>query len=725
MEIGKGNKFAATVYLGSGTAAGNIFPTACMSVTGNYTSFTTNISTGTITATVNGFTYFTLDATEYEKRSIGWELYEFGEEAMERLAYPTYTFNIESANFLALDEFEYFKNQLELGQKVYLQIADKVNGTNVSLYGNKTLGMTDVHTIATLDAQTIRQLEYGETGQRTEESRKLLKPICIGASFNFGELPTLELHFGDSYVANDATFRLVDLLDKSVSMGKNVELSKYIYSAFHDSGADSQIKQFMDSALDTAKNAILSSTNQAISWDGAGLRLRKYMGTSRTEFEPEQIWMSNNSIMMTDDGWNTAKMAIGKFHDENAGDCWGIIAPMIVGTVLAGRRLIIESDKKEGGTAVFRMDGDGCKLFNTDFEISRTVGGVTTQIVLNPGIGIAIGGYPLYSVDAAGNKTLDASKAKFWADDNGNLHLIGALTATSLFVNTDSGDKSADEYVKDIASDISDADIEELQKTLKDEIDGKSTVFWGDTDLSGAQLGDIWYDTAHGKIFRYNGTKWDDITTDALKEALTEARTAKSTADKKIQSFAQNEPPEKVAQNLDIGDLWIDTNENNTLYRWNGSSWVKCQDTHLDDTVKQKAKVFQQATRPTSGYNVGDIWLNTTNNRQSIAVKVTGAEDDWVLISVGMLSGTSLSIDPDSGVVTMLAFGRRCGVDGERRHAGACRKQPGDNRQRRRSGNGWFDHQAEYNERDNSRDIEQQRDYRNKRLHCAFCERRP
>ena len=36
-----------------------------------------------------------------------------------------------------------------------------------------------------------------------------------------------------------------------------------------------------------------------------------------TAYDGEQIWMSNNSIMMTDDGWATAKMASGKFHDNN------------------------------------------------------------------------------------------------------------------------------------------------------------------------------------------------------------------------------------------------------------------------------------------------------------------------------------------------------------------------------------------------------------------------
>ena len=391
--------FVATAYLSTGSISGNSFPSACMSLIGNAGTFDA-AGDSVYIEPESCYRYFTLDATEYEKRSVAWELYEYGEETLNKLAVPSYTFNVTSANFLALEEFIAFRDALKLGEKIYV--------------------------------------DMGERG--------VLQPIVIGVSFDFDDVEGMKLLFSDSYAADDSTFRLVDLLEQSISMGKNVEMSKYVYSSFVDSGASTGLRDFMNSALDVARNAIMSSSEQAISWDGAGFRLRKWANDAHTAYEPEQIWMNNNSIVMTNDGWATAEMAIGKFHDENLGDCWGIVAPRIVGTLLAGESLVIESAKKDGGTAVFRVDGDGCRLYNSDVSVC----GDQTHIVLNPELGFAIGAYPVYDIDEeTGAKTLKEENVRFWADADGNLNLTGNITAISLTIRDGETDKSAEQYIGD------------------------------------------------------------------------------------------------------------------------------------------------------------------------------------------------------------------------------------------------------------------------------------
>lgn len=458
-------KTIGSFYLSNGTYDGNAFPTGCASISGESTQVVLSENADELSMGFTGYLYFSLDASEYQQRSIAWELYEYGLEAINRLAYPSYTFSVDSANFLALEEYEAFKNHIELGQKVY-----------VSRFGGN-----------------------------------VLEPILIGAKISFEDLGSLTLEFGDSYVSNDSSFRLVDLLNKSVSMGKNVDLSRYVYASFVDSGASTGIKEYMNSALDTSKNKILSTTGQAITWDGAGFRLRKYSNASQTAFEPEQIWMTNNAIVMTDDAWATAKMAVGKFYDSNLGDCWGIVAPMIVGTILAGEELIIESSKRDGGTAVFRVDGDGCKLYNSDLEISKTTAGITTQLALNPDMGIAIGTYPLYSVDVnTGKKTLIEANAKFWADNNGNLHMkgnldaatgnfTGAVHATSLFINTSQSGSPVYETIEDYV----------------DEHGGGSNVIMANTrPTTGYKRGDTWLDTSNGQYLQYTAVDTTGLPSD-------------------------------------------------------------------------------------------------------------------------------------------------------------------------------------------------------------------
>lgn len=561
--------FVATAYLSSGTIAGNSFPSACVSLTGDGGSITSDEFSAIVSIT-NGYRYFTLDASEFEKRSVAWDLYEFGEEILNKMAAPSYSFSITSANFLALEEFVAFKNALTLGEKVYIDIGD----------------------------------------------RGVIQPIAIGVKFTYDDPESMDLLFADTYTAGDSTFRLVDLLEQSISMGKNVEMSKYIYSSFVDSGASTGLKEFMTSALDVAKNAIMSSTNQAISWDGAGFRLRKWTNESHTAYEPEQIWMNNNSIVMTDDSWATAQMAIGKFHDENLGDCWGIVAPRIVGTLLAGGSLVIESAKRDGGVAQFRVDGDGCRIYNSDISVS----GDKSHIILNPEIGFAIGTFPVYTIDEkTGAKTLDENNAKFWVDTDGNLHFKGTLngangdftgnvSATSLTILGTPVDEYVDNRAEDIASPIRNS-----LNDLIDTVDGETVIYYSTTEPNNVNNKDIWYNTSNDVIKRYVDGKWVDITDTTLGLSLKSISNAQATADGKIITFAQASPPKAAA----VGDLWIDTDDNNKLYRWNGTAWIAYRDDHLDyliDVVDGKTTTFYSASEPMDAVE-NDIWYDTDDHK--------------------------------------------------------------------------------------------------------------
>lgn len=369
-------KIVLSIYISNGSYSGTRFPSGCVSISGTG-SVTQSGSTVTCSVT-NGYLFFSLNASDYEKKTVAWELYEYGEKLLAKMAVPTYSFSVDSANFIALDQFELFKNELELGQRIYIQIG----------------------------------------------SGKILKPVCTGARLKYADRPYLELIFSDTFTATDSESKLVEILDNSISMGKTLSSGKFTYEAWTESGASSELHDFIMSALDTAKNAIMSSTDQAVSWDGAGLRLRQYSNDAHTGYQPEQIWINNNSIMMTADAWAHAKMAIGKIHDANVGDKWGIIAEMLVGTLIAGEELVIESQKKDGGTAVFRMDSDGCRLYNSEFTIQKTNSdGTTTQIVLDPSVGVAMGKYPVVNNDGSINTT----NAKFYVDPSGTMHLSGTI----------------------------------------------------------------------------------------------------------------------------------------------------------------------------------------------------------------------------------------------------------------------------------------------------------
>lgn len=420
-ERASDDTFIWTVYLGAGMYGDTNFVNGCISITGKNATISSDCvtdpdiggtyKTGTsLTFSASGTNlYFTQNTTEYAQKAVEWDLYNYGKEQLAKISSPKYTFSVDSGNFLAIDEFESFKNQLTLGDKIYLNVSDD----------------------------------------------EVLTPIVIGAEVNLDDPTKLSLSFGDTYTATDAAFRLVDLLEKSVSMGKTVSLNKNSYGAFIESNTNSQIKEMMNSAIDVAKNEVLSSGNQAIKWDDSGITLRKYKDGSKTVFEDCQIKMINRSIVFTRDNWATASMAIGAFKDVNLGEQFGVIAPNIVGTLLASENLRIESAKKDGGVSVFKVDGSGAKLYNSQFDLvsNYTINSEshTGQISLYPSLGLLAGNataaLPLYSYDDKGNisglmttngnsvtsipqiASGDSPRANFWVDMKGNAYLKGTVYA--------------------------------------------------------------------------------------------------------------------------------------------------------------------------------------------------------------------------------------------------------------------------------------------------------
>ncbi len=532
-------KFVLALYLSDGRINNVDFPGGCISFTGHSLvpqSDAQSISASDIYATGtflnfdgdNGNLYFTRDTTEYERYAVEWDLYDYGKSCLEALAFPTYKFDVSSANFLMLDDFNAFVREIELGQCIYLNTGSEV-----------------------------------------------LEPICIGVDIDFEKMSSMSLLFSDKYSASDKAFKLVDLLDNSISMGKTLNSNKLSYSSFIDSGASTAVKTFMDSALDVARNKVLSSSGQGVSWDNTGLHLRKYKNSSEPEygFEDEQIWMINNAIVFTDDNWKSSKLAIGKIFDKNLigysltqdkaynsqktyyifdeeskkyivytggaggwssatiyeynedGSAYGIAAPYIVGTLLAGRNLVIDT-----GDGTFKVDSEGVHINAMKFYITQS------------------------------NNLKDT--------------LDGLSGEISKNANKITGAQSS---------------IRNLNKTINTKI---STYYTDNPPSDEVSEGDLWFNTSKedsvnytsNTLYRYTNNDWEEIRDGAISVAYQAASNAQTTADQKITTYYDSTNPsnkwDTLAKSKNIGDIWYNT-MNGKAYRWNGSEWDTLEDKDL------------------------------------------------------------------------------------------------------------------------------------------------
>ena len=126
-----------TAYLGNTNYNNRKFSSGLLTIAGRLSRFSSDISVRTeqgITeykgtrlsfSTSNADSYFTVNVSEFQQYSVAMELYDFGTDVLSDYAWPVYEFSVDSANFLYHEKFEPFKNRLELGKAVYLELGSE------------------------------------------------------------------------------------------------------------------------------------------------------------------------------------------------------------------------------------------------------------------------------------------------------------------------------------------------------------------------------------------------------------------------------------------------------------------------------------------------------------------------------------------------------------------------------------------------------------------------
>lgn len=285
------------------------------------------------------------DKTAMETRK---ELMEATQKKLAKICQPQLSFSMDMANILAIPEFEPIIDDFEVGNCVAVEIRPGY----------------------------------------------VVKTQILEVNINFDDMADFSVTFGNLTSLYSQIDIHAALLSQAVTAGKSVAQS----SSYWKKGADTatSIGNRIESGLIDANTSIKSTENQAISWDSHGFHLRKYADESKSTYLDDQIWMNNEKIVFTDDNWRTAKMAIGKINDVNLGEVYGIIAPNLVGTLLAGENLVIDSAKTDGTLSSFRVDANGARLYNSTFLMEKEVlasdGTISNgQIMIDPAYGIVAG----------------------------------------------------------------------------------------------------------------------------------------------------------------------------------------------------------------------------------------------------------------------------------------------------------------------------------------------
>lgn len=380
----KDSEFVCSLYLGACTYRGSSYNSGMLTLSGALYNFVSDIQliddgglqlregTSLSFSTDNASCFFTVNVSDYQKYSVAKELYDYGQEILAEVAQATYEFTINSANFLFLQEFAPFKDRLEFGKGVHINLR------------------SDGHITAAF----------------------------IGAELDFNDISSIGLTFSNRFQKVDGRAKLKNMISKSYSSAKSLDASKYIYN--HAANKTSEVSNFMKQSFNAAVNTIIGASNLSVLINGAGIQIG---GDSK-----HQMRIVDNMIAITDDGWQTAKLAIGLFASETLGEYFGINADVLAGKLTITNNLIVESVNNQGVTQ-FRVDATGAWLNNAVFVLQKDGGG---KILIDPAYGILAGTKDLFAtsgttvmpafVDADGNITLDSdgmpTNSNFYLDVN-------------------------------------------------------------------------------------------------------------------------------------------------------------------------------------------------------------------------------------------------------------------------------------------------------------------
>lgn len=298
---------------------------------------------------VSGILSLTCDTSIYQRQNTIQDLYEYGKSCLHDLAYPAYEFDVDSGNFMWNEEFLPFKENIELGHSVNLEFKD-------GFY---------------------------------------LAPILIEMDVNYDDATDFKLIFGNKIHSINPEFKLADTIGKSAKTSSSLNSSKFTYKAFANSTVQNDVEKLIHDALDVARNAIINSNGQNVIIDDGGIHLIKIIDKVTGEKDPCEIRLVNNQIVFTDDGWDSAKMAIGKIQTDPNSDTYtmGVVAESLIGNIIIGNKLTIESTGRDpitGDTLVklFRVDENGAYLRNSIIAMEGSKG---NKMLFDPNFGCSYG----------------------------------------------------------------------------------------------------------------------------------------------------------------------------------------------------------------------------------------------------------------------------------------------------------------------------------------------
>lgn len=430
------------------------------------------------------------------------DLYDRAKNRLNQVSRPTQEFNVDVENFIFIKDFEQWSEQLETGCLINVEL--NTNDIALLFLSNITINYDD---------------------------------------------KKLTMTFGNRFNKFDAKSLFNNVLGK---INKSANTLSYIKDILYPikNGEFNAMREAIQTSRDLTMGQALASKNEEVVIDGSGYTGRRLLDSGH--YDPRQIKITGKNIVLTDDAWESCKVAIGELLLGDNETIYGVNASAIIGDIIMGNSLrIVDKNGKDILTVV-------------DDKISTSVSSVDEKVE-----------------SVAGQiSSITEDLSSFSESVTGSL---GELQSQI--------DGQIQTYFYDYAP------------TDKNE----PAVSWTTTVEKDKHLGDIFYvvdnETLGGQAYRWakvdNVYKWILIEDVEVAKALADAAKAQDTADGKRRVFVNTPVPP-----YDVGDLWAQGTSGD-LMRCNkarqtgsyvASDWGKATDYTNDDNLNKFINGAYQTT---------------------------------------------------------------------------------------------------------------------------------
>ena len=232
-------------------------------------------------------------------------LYDRAEKQLERASSPSQEFDVDVENFIFAKDFEHWSEQLETGCLINVELDD------------------DDVALLFLSSMTINYDDH-----------------------------TMNLTFGNRYNKYDTKSLFDDVLG---NITKSANTLNYIKDVLYPlkNGEFNAMRDALQTSRNITMGAALTSTGEEVVIDGSGYTGRKLLDNGT--YDPHQVKITGKTIVFTDDGWETCKVAIGEILLGDNDSIYGVNAQAIIGDIIVGNNIVIKDN--EGNDIFSVMDG--------------------------------------------------------------------------------------------------------------------------------------------------------------------------------------------------------------------------------------------------------------------------------------------------------------------------------------------------------------------------------